>query len=76
MNKETIVAFNNMGIELVQGYGLTETSPVISAETEKEKRPGSVGLVFDDLSVKIVDKDEDGIGEILVKGPSVMLRIL
>ena len=76
MNKETIIGFNNMGIDLVQGYGLTETSPVIAAETDKEKRPGSVGLVFDDLEVKIENKDEDGIGEILVKGPSVMLRVL
>ena len=76
MSKETIIGFNNIGIELIQGYGLTETSPVIAAETDKEKRPGSVGLVFDDLEVKIENKDEEGVGEILVKGPSVMLRIL
>ena len=73
MNKETIIGFNNFGIDLIQGYGLTETSPVISAETDKEKRPGSVGLVLDDLDVKISNKDKDGIGEILIKGPSVML---
>ena len=76
MSKETIIGFNNIGIELIQGYGLTETSPVIAAETDKEKRPGSVGLVFDDLEVKIENKDEEGVGEILVKGPSVMLRVL
>ena len=76
MSKETIIGFNNIGIELIQGYGLTETSPVIAAETDKEKRPGSVGVVFDDLEVKIENKDEEGVGEILVKGPSVMLRIL
>ncbi len=73
MNKETIIGFNNFGIDLIQGYGLTETSPVISAETDKEKRPGSVGVVLDDLDVKICNKDKDGIGEIAVKGPSVML---
>ena len=72
MNKETIIAFNNMGIDLVQGYGATETSPVISAETDKEKRPGSVGIVFDDLEVKIDNPNEEGVGEILVRGPSVM----
>lgn len=72
MNKETIIGFNNLGVDLIQGYGLTETSPVISAETDKEKRPGSVGLVFDDVEVKIDNPNEEGIGEILVKGPNVM----
>lgn len=73
MNKDTIVGFNNFGIELVQGYGLTETSPVIAAETDKEKMPGSVGLALPSLNVKIEKPDENGEGEILVKGPSVML---
>ena len=73
MNKETTIGYNNLGIELVQGYGLTETSPVIAAETDKEKRPGSVGLVFDSLEVKIDKPDGNGEGEILVKGPSVMM---
>lgn len=73
MNKETIVGYNNLGIDLIQGYGLTETSPVISAETDKEKRPGSVGLVLDTLRVKIDSPDKDGVGEILVKGPSIMM---
>ncbi len=73
MDKETIIGYNNLGIDLVQGYGLTETSPVVSAETDKKKRPGSVGLVLDNLEVKIENPNEDGIGEIIVKGPSVML---
>ena len=73
MNKETIVGFNNFGIDLVQGYGLTETSPVIAAETDKEKRPGSVGLALPSLNVKISNPNENGEGEIIVKGPSVML---
>ena len=73
MDKNTIIGYNNLGIELIQGYGLTETSPVISAETDHQKRPGSVGLVLDNLQVKIENKNEEGIGEIVVKGPSVML---
>lgn len=73
MNKDTIVGFNNLGIDLVQGYGLTETSPVISAETDKEKRPGSVGLVLPTLEAKIINPDENGEGELVVKGPSVMM---
>ncbi len=73
MDKETIIGYNNLGIELIQGYGLTETSPVISAETDKKKRPGSVGLILDNLEVKIDNPNEEGIGEITVKGPSVMI---
>ena len=73
MNKDTIIGYNNLGIDLVQGYGLTETSPVISAETDKEKRPGSVGLVLDTLEARIDNPDKDGVGEISVKGPSVMM---
>lgn len=73
MNKDTIIGFNNLGIELVQGYGLTETSPVISAETDKEKRPGSVGLVLPSLEAKIIKPDENGEGELAVKGPSIMM---
>ncbi len=73
MDKETIMGYNNLGISLLQGYGLTETSPVVTAETDKEKRPGSIGLPLPSLEVKIENKDKEGIGEITVKGPSVML---
>ncbi len=73
MSKDTILGYNNLGIDSIQGYGLTETSPVISAETDKKKRPGSIGLVLENLECKIVDKNEEGIGEIVVKGPSIML---
>ncbi len=73
MNKQTIIGYNNLGIELIQGYGLTETSPVISAETYNRKMPGSVGLPLVNLQVKIIDPDENGVGEIVVKGPSIML---
>ena len=65
--------FNEFGIHMVQGYGLTETSPVIAAENDKYAKYGSVGIPMKHTEVKIVDKDEKGIGEITVKGPSVML---
>ena len=73
LDKKIIKGFNDFGVQLVQGYGLTETSPVVSCETDKEKRPGSIGLPLSNLEVKIKEPDKDGIGEILVKGPSVML---
>lgn len=65
--------FNSIGIYLVQGYGLTETSPVIAAENSYERRAGSVGKPMQDVEIKIVDKDTAGIGEITAKGPNVML---
>ena len=65
--------FNNLGFKIVQGYGLTETSPVIAAGNDKYTKIGTVGRVFPSLEVEIEDKNDQGIGEIIVKGPSVML---
>ena len=65
--------FRNLGIEIVQGYGLSETSPVIAAENTKMIKKGSVGVPMINDILEIVNKDENGIGEIRVKGPNVML---
>ena len=65
--------FNDLGITVVQGYGLTETSPVVSAEDYKHIKYGSIGRPMINDTIEIVNKDEDGIGEIRVKGPNVML---
>ena len=65
--------FNNLGIKTVQGYGLSETSPVIAAENDKVIKNGSVGVAMINDKIEIVNKDENGIGEIRVKGPNVML---
>ncbi len=73
LDKESSVFFDDIGIDIVQGYGLTETSPVISAENEKFRRLGSVGIPMRSVEVKIDNIDADGIGEIKVKGPIVML---
>lgn len=73
MEKSTILGLAGFGISMVQGYGLTETSPVIAAETDYFKRPGSSGLIMVNEEVKIDQPNEEGIGEIVVKGPNVML---
>ena len=73
MEKDTIEGYYNLGIDSVQGYGLTETSPIVTAETDKYHRAGTVGVCFPALEMKIIDKNEDGMGEICVKGASVML---
>ncbi len=65
--------FNNLGIPLLQGYGLTETSPVLSVNEESDNRYNSVGRPLDGVEVKILDQNEAGIGEIAVRGKMVML---
>jgi long-chain acyl-CoA synthetase len=61
------------GIPILQGYGLTESSPVISVSPLKNPKNDSVGLPLPDVEVKINDPDTSGIGEIVVRGPNVML---
>ena len=73
LDKETEIGFNALGFKIVQGYGLTETSPVVAAGNDKYTKIGSIGKIFPSVEVKIVDKEEDGVGEIAVKGDSVML---
>lgn len=73
MDKRVIDGYNNFGIETVQGYGLTETSPLIAAETDKEHCPGSVGMAPYNVELKLEDVDENGVGEIIAKGPNIML---
>ncbi len=62
-----------LGIPIIQGYGLTETSPVISVSPLENPKVTSVGIPIPGVEVKINESDEKGIGEILVRGPNVML---
>ena len=73
LDKKIEERYRLLGINLVQGYGLTETSPVISCESDKYQRPGSAGRPLFCEDVQIINTDENGIGEITVKGPNVML---
>ena len=73
LDPETEKGFNDLGFDVEQGYGLTETAPVIAAETPKCRRLGSIGKKFPSVEVKIDDPDEEGIGELMAKGSSIML---
>lgn len=73
MDKATIEWYNDLGIELIQGYGLTESSPVLTAESSDRKRAGSIGIPLRNVEIKIDNPDKDGVGEILGKGPNIML---
>lgn len=73
LDPEVEEAFRNWGINLCQGYGLTETAPVIGVETNENFRVGSIGKALPHVEAKIVDANEEGMGELAVKGPNVML---
>ncbi len=74
LDKDVERGFNDLGFRTVQGYGLTETSPVLAAGNDKYTRIGSVGKVFPSIELKIENPNEEGIGEIVVKGDSVMIE--
>lgn len=71
LDPEKEKGFWDLGFNVLQGYGLTETSPVISAELTKQKRLSSIGKKMPSVEIKIDDPNEQGIGELIVKGPSV-----
>ena len=73
LDKEVEKGFNELGILTVQGYGLTEASPVLIAENYKYRNYGSIGLPMPSVEVKVINKNEEGIGELIAKGPNVML---
>ena len=72
-DKETEKGLTNLGIDTFQGYGLSETAPVVAAENPTYHKLGSIGKTFPSIETKIVNPDECGIGELAVKGPTVML---
>lgn len=76
ISKEAIKAFRDIGINLLQGYGLTETSPVLAGENDVYKRDGSVGFALPGIDIKIDKPNSEGIGEIIAKGPVVMHKYL
>ena len=73
LDEEIIRTFDSLGITILNGYGITECSPLISANRNKYRKPGSVGTPILACRVKIDNPDENGEGEICVKGPNVML---
>ncbi|MFP4115497.1 MAG: AMP-dependent synthetase/ligase [Spirochaetales bacterium] len=64
--------YNQLGLDFVQGYGLTETSPILTLNPVEHYKEDSVGRVIPGAEMKIADPDERGAGEIIVKGPMVM----
>ena len=71
--KDVIDGMEALGLITYQGYGLTETSPVISSTCPAHNKPGSVGLPLSNVEVRIESPDQNGNGEILTRGSNVML---
>ncbi|MCL2520666.1 MAG: AMP-binding protein [Spirochaetaceae bacterium] len=66
---ETLSTYRNFGLNMTQGYGLTETGPIITVNPPHAYRSGSVGRVLPETDIVILQPNNEGIGEIAVKGP-------
>lgn len=73
MNPEIIKGYYSMGIPFLEGYGLTESSPVIAATNEFMNAPGTIGYPIYGVEVTLADQDENGMGEIMARGENIMM---
>ncbi len=75
LSPEVQKAFHELGFDLYEGYGLTEAAPVVSVSTPGDAGPraGNVGRPLPGIEIRIADPDESGVGEVLARGPNVML---
>lgn len=69
---EVLKGYRELGIPILEGYGLTETAPVLTLNPPDDPRPGTVGRALPNVEISIRDPNEQGIGEIVAKGPNVM----
>ena len=73
MDPSVIEGFVNLGIEFLEGYGLTEASPVVSCNPIGAIKIGSIGIPLPNVQVKVDSQDSEGIGEIIAKGGNIMM---
>lgn len=73
INPQVIRDYEAMGIPMIQGYGMTENAPIIAVNRDRYSKADSVGKPMPGTEVKIIDPDRDGVGEIICRGPSVMI---
>ena len=70
--KEVLEGYKRLGINLLEGYGLTECSPVVSIAGPECARIGTIGHKLTNIEIRLADQNESGVGELQVKGPIVM----
>jgi long-chain acyl-CoA synthetase len=68
----TLIAWNKLGVPVVEGYGITETGPVLTVNRPGTLRVGTVGMPLDGVEIKIDNPNPEGVGEILARGDNVM----
>lgn len=73
LSEEMVKGFNDFGIDVLNGFGITECSPIVSLRPVDNAKPGSIGKAIKNTELKILDPNEDGEGEICVKGDIVMM---
>jgi len=73
INPDVIKDYETLGIPMIQGYGMTENAPIIAVNRDYYSKHDSVGKPMPGTEVRIIDRDADGVGEIICKGPSVMI---
>lgn len=73
ISKETRQIYKDKGLNMMQAYALSETASSLAIAYPYQDDLESVGTIFEDMDVKVVDKDNDGVGEIVVKGDAVFL---
>lgn len=73
IDPEALEGFINFGIMAVQGYGMTESAPVLAAENHWQRKTGSIGRAMPGVELAIDNPNEEGIGELIGRGPNIML---
>lgn len=73
LNPEIIKGFDKFGLKILEGYGLTETSPLVAGNNDFVNKPGTVGYPIAGVEIAIDNPDENGAGEIITRGENVML---
>ena len=73
LDPQIVIEFERIGLKLIQGYGLTETSPVLAANNDFINIPGTNGYPLPDVEMAIDSPDDNGMGEIIARGQNIML---
>lgn len=72
LNEDISIGLAKFGLKILEGYGLSETSPVLTLNPLKKQKPGSAGVAIPDVEIRISENNGKGVGEIIARGPNIM----